>query len=108
MTPIVDLVRVYALRHQVFQTNTGARLVQLRALGVFTEKEYQELLQAYYYLMGMRLKKQARQLIDDLMPATNYLDPKELTQVEQVTLKEIFKVIADFQVKIKVSFTKAL
>ncbi|TPG63611.1 DUF294 nucleotidyltransferase-like domain-containing protein [Hymenobacter nivis] len=108
MTPIVDLVRVYALRHQVFQTNTGARLAQLRARGVFTEKEYQELLQAYYYLMGMRLKKQARQLIDDLMPATNYLDPKELTQVEQVTLKEIFKVIADFQVKIKVSFTKAL
>ena len=42
------------------------------------------------------------------MPATNYLDPKELTQVERVTLKEIFKVIADFQVKIKVSFTKAL
>jgi len=108
MTPIVDLVRVYALRHQVFATNTGARLGELCRLGVFTEKEYQELLQAYYYLMGMRLKKQARQLIDDLMPATNYLDPKELTQVERVTLKEIFKVIADFQTKIKVSFTKAL
>ncbi len=108
MTPIVDLVRVYALRHQVFQTNTGERLAQLRERGVFTDKEYQELLQAYYYLMGMRLKKQARQLIDDLMPATNYLDPKELTQVERVTLKEIFKVIADFQVKIRVSFTKAL
>jgi CBS domain-containing protein len=28
--------------------------------------------------------------------------------VEQVTLKEIFKVIADFQLKIKVGFTKSL
>ncbi|MCR5887558.1 hypothetical protein LRS06_07160 [Hymenobacter sp. J193] len=31
-----------------------------------------------------------------------------LTQVEQVTLKEIFKVISDFQLKIKVGFTKTL
>lgn len=108
MTPIVDLVRVYALQRQLTETNTGARLARLRELGVFKEREYEELLQAYYYLMGMRLKKQARQLISDRRAATNYLDPKTLTQVEQVTLKEIFKVISDFQVKIKVAFTKAL
>ncbi|WP_044002483.1 DUF294 nucleotidyltransferase-like domain-containing protein [Hymenobacter swuensis] len=108
MSPIVDLVRVYALRHQVFETNTGQRLARLRELGVFKEKEYQELLQAYYYLMGMRLQKQARQLINDREAPTNYLDPSTLTQVEQVTLKEIFKVIGDFQLKIKVSFTKSL
>ncbi|RAK69503.1 DUF294 nucleotidyltransferase-like domain-containing protein [Hymenobacter edaphi] len=108
MTPIVDLVRVYALQQQVPGTNTGERLARLRELGVFKEREYEELLQAYYYLMGMRLKKQARQLISDRRAATNYLDPKTLTQVEQVTLKEIFKVISDFQVKIKVAFTKAL
>ncbi|KAA9339475.1 CBS domain-containing protein [Hymenobacter busanensis] len=108
MTPIVDLVRVYALQHQIFSTNTGERLALLRERGVFRDQEYHELLQAYYYLMGMRLKKQARQLIDDRRTATNYLDPKSLTQVEQVTLKEIFKVITDFQLKIKVNFTKTL
>ena len=31
-----------------------------------------------------------------------------LTKVEQVMLKETFKVIADFQLKIKVGFTKTL
>ncbi|UOQ81556.1 DUF294 nucleotidyltransferase-like domain-containing protein [Hymenobacter sp. 5414T-23] len=108
MSPIVDLVRVYALKNQIFATNTGERLAQLRDKGVFTTKEYEELLQAYYYLMGMRLKKQARQISDDHTAPTNYLDPKQLTQVEQVTIKEIFKVISDFQLKIKVSFTKAL
>ncbi|RTQ51655.1 CBS domain-containing protein [Hymenobacter gummosus] len=109
MTPIVDLVRVYALKHQILGvTNTGERLARLRERGVLREQEYHELLQAYYYLMGMRLKKQARQLIDDRRAPTNYLDPKTLTQVEQVTLKEIFKVIGDFQLKIKVSFTKSL
>ncbi|MCA8830971.1 DUF294 nucleotidyltransferase-like domain-containing protein [Hymenobacter pini] len=107
MAPIVDLVRVYALQNRVFLTNTGERLARLRELGVFREQEYQELLQAYYYLMGMRLQKQARQLINDHAAPTNYLDPKKLTQVEQVTLKEIFKVISDFQVKIKVNFTKS-
>ena len=79
-----------------FATNTGQRLAALRQLGVFTEKEYQELLQSYYYLMGMRLKNQASEMINDKLPPSNYLDPKKLTNVERVTLKEIFKVITDF------------
>ena len=108
MSPIVDLVRVFSLKHRIFATNTGQRLAALRQLGVFTEKDYQELLQSYYYLMGMRLKKQSVQMMHDKLPPDNYLDPKKLTKVERVTLKEIFKVIADFQLKIKVSFAKQL
>jgi len=108
MSPIVDLVRVFSLQHRVFATNTGQRLAALRQLNVFSEKDYQELLQSYYYLMGMRLKKQSVQMMQDKMAPDNYLDPKKLTKVERVTLKEIFKVIADFQVKIKVSFAKQL
>jgi len=108
MTPIVDLVRVYALKHRIFLTNTGERLEALKEQQVFTEKESQELLHAYYYLMGMRLKKQAVQIINDRTAPDNYLDPNKLTKVEQVTLKEIFKVISDFQVRIKVVFTKSL
>ncbi|WP_299708571.1 DUF294 nucleotidyltransferase-like domain-containing protein [uncultured Pontibacter sp.] len=108
MTPIVDLVRAYALRNRIFLTNTGERLEALAQMGIFTEKERQELLQAYYYLMGMRLKKQAIQIIDDRKAPDNLLDPKTLTKIEQVTLKEIFKVIGDFQTKIKVSFMETL
>ncbi|HEX8327224.1 MAG TPA: DUF294 nucleotidyltransferase-like domain-containing protein [Hymenobacter sp.] len=108
MSPIVDLVRMYALKHRIFATNTGERLEALKALGVFKEREAHELLQSYYYLMGVRLKKQAVQIISDHTTPDNYLDPKSLTKVEQVTLKEIFRVIADFQVKIKVGFTKSL
>jgi CBS domain-containing protein len=100
-------VRVFALKNRVFATNTGQRLGALRQLNVFTEKEYQELVQAYYYLMGMRLKKQAVQMQAKQQP-DNYLDPKSLTKVERVTLKEIFKVIDDFQLKIKVNFAKLL
>ncbi|MGI4874103.1 MAG: DUF294 nucleotidyltransferase-like domain-containing protein [Janthinobacterium lividum] len=108
MSPIVDAIRVYALQNRVFATNTGQRLTALRQLGVFSEKDYQELLQSYYYLMGMRLRKQSIQMMHDKLPPDNYLNPKTLTKVEQVTLKEIFKVIGDLQLKIKVSFAKAL
>ncbi|MFD3001549.1 DUF294 nucleotidyltransferase-like domain-containing protein [Pontibacter toksunensis] len=108
MTPIVDLVRVYALQNRIFKTNTGERLEALLEKGVFKETEYQELMQSYYYLMSMRLKKQAVQIINDKTPPENFIDIRSLTKIEQVTLKEIFKTIANFQTNIKVKFTNAL
>lgn len=108
MTPIVDLVRVYALKHRVFTTNTGERIAALQEMGIFQEKECRELLQSYYYLMSMRLRKQAVQIIDDKSEPDNYLDPTQLTKVERVTLKEIFKVIEGFQQRIKLVFTRSM
>ncbi|WP_242917624.1 DUF294 nucleotidyltransferase-like domain-containing protein [Pontibacter liquoris] len=108
MTPIVDLVRVHALKSRIFKTNTGERLVALKDLGVFTEVQYHELMQSYYYLMSMRLRKQATQIIHDKVEPENYIDLQSLTKIEQVTLKEIFKIIADFQTSMKVKFTNSL
>lgn len=108
MTPIVDLVRVYALKHRIFKTNTGERLEALREEGVFSETQYQELFQSYYYLMGLRLRKQASQIMNDKVDPDNYLDIQSLTKIEQVTLKEIFKTISNFQTGIKVQFTNNL
>ena len=108
MAPIVDLVRVYALRNKIFKTNTGERIEALKDSGVFSDKQFHELLQAYYYLMGMRLKKQAKQIINDKAEPENFIDPKSLTKIEQVTLKEVFKVIKDFQLKIKIEFTNTI
>ncbi len=57
MTPIVDLVRVYALKNKIFEVNTGERLKALKAKGIFAEAAYHELAQSYYFLMSLRLKK---------------------------------------------------
>lgn len=108
MTPIVDLVRIYALKHLVFRTNTGARIQELYALKVFNEKEYNELMQSYYYLMGMRLKMQSEHIIRDKNKPHNYIDPSKLTKIERATLKQIFKIIENFQLRIKIEFTKSL
>ncbi|MDB5246813.1 MAG: signal transduction protein [Segetibacter sp.] len=108
MTPIVDLVRVYALQNRIFEVNTGERLKALKAKGVFTETSFNELSQAYYLLMGMRLKHQANQIINDKKEPDNFIDLNGLTKIEQATLVEIFKVIGNFQSRIRIYFTNNL
>jgi len=108
MTPIVDLVRVYALQQKILRTNTGERLQALREQGVFTEEDYHELMQAYYYLMGMRLRYQAQQIIFNQQEPHNYISPDALTKIELVTLKEIFRVIGKFQQRIRIIFTRTM
>jgi CBS domain-containing protein len=108
MTPIVDLVRVYALKNRVFEVNTGERMKALRQLDVFNDTAFNELYQSYYFLMSMRLKMQAIQIIHDKKEPDNYIDLSSLTKIERVTLKEIFKVIGNFQSRIKIEFTNSL
>ncbi len=108
MTPIVDLVRIYALKNRVFEVNTGERLKALQQIGVFTETEFMELTQSYYFLMSMRLKNQANQIIHQKSEPDNYIHINNLTTIEEATLKEIFKIIKNFQLGIKVRFTNRL
>lgn len=105
MTPIVDLVRVYALKNRIFESNTGERLKALKDKQVFTESEVTELLQSYYYLMGLRLKTQSQQIIEHHLPPDNYITPQQLTKIDQLTLREIFKTIENFQLRIRMHFT---
>jgi CBS domain-containing protein len=105
MTPIVDLVRVHALQNRIFGENTGERLKALTEKGIFKEKQFHELIQSYYYLMSLRLKNQAKQIINDKTEPDNYIDLNSLTRIEMVTLKEIFKTIENFQMGIKMKFT---
>lgn len=108
MTPIVDLVRIYALKNRIFEVNTGERLKALQRAGVFTETELQELTQSYYFLMSMRLKSQANQIIHDKSYPDNYIHLEKLTSIEEATLIEIFKIIKNFQLGIKLRFTNRL
>jgi CBS domain-containing protein len=108
MRPIVDLARVYALKHRIFETNTSNRIAALKEKGVFSAEEAQELTHAFDYLMSLRLENQTLSILDQNRKPKNYLKIKELTKVQQVTLIEIFKVIEEFQARIKLSFTRSL
>ena len=67
-----------------------------------------QLKQLYDYLMGVRLKKQVARIISDYAAPDNCFDSSTLIKAEPVTRKEIFQVIADFQLKSKVGFTKTV
>lgn len=109
MTPIVDLARVYALQNRIFQKeNTGERLKALKELGVFTDQQFEELSQSYYYLMGLRLKHQAKLITEENIAPNNFIEIDTLTKIEKVTLVEIFKTIQNFQSGIRMKFTNSL
>ncbi|NVJ84836.1 MAG: CBS domain-containing protein [Algoriphagus sp.] len=108
MRTMVDLARVYALKYQIEETNTLERLFKLKDRGVFSEAESQELIHAFSYLMAMRLENQAELLLAGSSKPLNWIRMEKLTKVQNVTLIEIFKVIRDFQARIRISFTKSL
>ncbi len=104
MTPIVDLVRMLALKNRVIETNTGKRMQRLHAGGFLNDNQYKELMHAYYYMMGMRLKQQTSYILQQFTMPTNLVEPDKLAKVEQATLREIFKYIKDFQTTIHLEF----
>ncbi|CAM3576911.1 DUF294 nucleotidyltransferase-like domain-containing protein [Sphingobacterium prati] len=105
MTPIVDLVRVYALKNRIYEENTGGRLKALLDLAIFTQEQYDELHQSYYYLMSLRLRNQTNQIRIAKLNPNNYIPIDSLTKIEKATLKEIFKTIHNFQIGIRLKFT---
>ncbi len=104
MTPIVDFARINALHHNIADTNTQERIYQLHLKKILNQNEYDELNQAYNYLMQQRLLCQINQIEKGKTPE-NYINPKKLSRIEQTLLKEIFKRIEGVQTRLNLDFT---
>ena len=105
MMPIVDFARIHALYQKIEETNTLERLNQLHRKRVFQQQEYNELEQAYSFLMQLRFIRQVTAVLDDKDKPSNYLNPKKLSGIEQKMLKEIFKKIENVQSQLSFTFT---
>ena len=104
MTPIVDLARIYALKHGISETSTFSRLLKLEADGHITPSEYRELSLVYRSLLEQRFKHQLLTLNEGGVP-DNHVNPKELTEMEQAVLREAMSQITSFQSKMSFDFT---
>jgi CBS domain-containing protein len=104
MTPIVDFARIYALKNGIEETNTQDRLSQLYLKNVLTWQDYNEIDQAYSFMMQLRFVRQVASVIDEKSKPNNYINPKKLSRIEQTMLKEIFKKIEKIQVKLSFDF----
>jgi CBS domain-containing protein len=105
MLPIVDLARIYALNHEIVETNTRERIHSLYLKKVFSAQEYNEIDKAYSFLMQLRFVRQINAVIEENTKPDNYINPKKLSRIEQKMLKEIFTRIEKFQERLEFDFT---
>lgn len=105
LMPIVDLARIYGLRHRVAETHTLDRLERLRQKNVLTPEQFHEMEHAYNHLMQQRFVQQARTMASANGDADNTVDLRNVPRIEHQTLKEIFKRIQAFQSRLEFDFT---
>ncbi|MEL6132750.1 MAG: DUF294 nucleotidyltransferase-like domain-containing protein, partial [Bacteroidota bacterium] len=103
MQTITDFARIYALQEKLNASNTGDRLRSLRQAQILQDGEFRELHQAYYFMMRLRLVHQTQQILSHQAP-DNLIPVEELSKIEQVTLREIFKVVEKYQRRLSIVF----
>jgi CBS domain-containing protein len=87
MMPLVNFARLYALRHEVERTGTMDRLDRLHEAGVLSASSHAEFEATYSFLMGLRLRHQARLAVQGLAP-DNHVNPKDLNDLEQAMVRK--------------------
>jgi CBS domain-containing protein len=105
MLPVVDYARVYALKHGLSETNTLERLRQLMQKGILPAKDYNEIEQGYSFLMQLRLVRQVAAIFEEGVAPDNFINPQDLSGIEQRLLKEIFIRIGNLQTRLSFDFT---
>ena len=104
LLPVVDLARIYALKHRIVQTNTLTRLFRLYTKHVIDNKQYIDLVQSYNYAMHLRFLRQITTIVDEERQPDNYINPQNLSYLDNAMLKEVFKKIEQIQQKLKSDF----
>jgi signal-transduction protein with cAMP-binding, CBS, and nucleotidyltransferase domain len=105
LLPLVGFVRIHTLNNQLNQTNTIERLEVLTDKHIFVPERRNELLQIYNFLMQLRLKYQAISLLENESPE-NIIEYKNLSHIEQNTLKKSHKEISELQLELSLSFKR--
>ncbi|WP_461209718.1 putative nucleotidyltransferase substrate binding domain-containing protein [Desulfocurvus sp. DL9XJH121] len=104
LTPFVDFARLFALRHGIRETNTLDRLEILREQRHVAPDLAVEAVEAYEFLMQLRLVHQMGQINRGQAP-DNRMNPAHLSDLEKQTLKEAFGVVNGLQAFIKDVFS---
>ena len=91
-----DIVRLYALAAGLTVPSTPGRLEQLKGSSSLSDKDNQNLLEAWQFLTQLRMNAQMYRQEGSKIPA-NSVDPESLSTLQRRQLKAAFKVIKDCQ-----------
>ncbi len=103
MMPIVSFARLYALRHQINQTNTLKRIEALAERNIILPSSRDEITTAYDFLMQLRLQNQLAAIQAGKSP-NNLIHPGKLGYIQQEMLKQAFAQISIIQKRVGFDF----
>ncbi|WP_446009777.1 DUF294 nucleotidyltransferase-like domain-containing protein [Candidatus Electrothrix sp.] len=103
ITPFVNFARILALRHNIRETNTLARLHVLAKEGILDETLWATAVDAYEMQMQLRIIHQLNQIEADKQP-DNHIAPDELSELEKRMLRDAFEVIDRLHSVLKTMF----
>lgn len=100
---VANLARVFALKCTPYVRNTEERLQVAMDNGLLSQSHFHDLINAYRYLMRLRLAHQVAQIRMQQEP-DNHLNPKALPALDLVLAKESVQIIQLFQKRLDTRF----
>jgi CBS domain-containing protein len=94
--PLMHGVRAFALERRLTETNTVERIRSLQGLGVFDKPQAQQLIDAFNYLLGLRLSSRLEKArLHE--PLDNFVRVDTITKLERDLLKDSLQIVKRFK-----------
>lgn len=96
VVPVTDIARIYALKGELTEVNTRARIEAAEAAGIVSVSGARDLIEAYDLIARLRLENQAA-LVKAGRKPDNFLAPSDLSDFERSHLRDAFVVVRTMQ-----------
>jgi CBS domain-containing protein len=93
ITPLVDMIRLFALEEGVCETSTMERIDALRDRHAVVRQYADDLMHVFEFVMHLRVQHHYTQAKAGRIP-NDFINPSSLVKLERNTLKEVFHFIA--------------
>lgn len=100
---IVTFARLYAMKNKINETSTLLQLDAIKSLGIILDSKHRDIVAAFETLMRLRLWNQVLSIKSN-QQLDNWIDPDQLSHLEETILIECFKEIDDLHTLIERDF----
>ncbi len=90
--PIVNSIRCLSFEKNINSVGTFERIKELNNSGLIDRAFAEELIEAYNFLLEIRLKERLYKINIGQQP-DNYINPQRLSKLERDLLKDVFKIV---------------
>lgn len=101
---IVGFARVFSIKNGLVETNTILRIEQLHKKGAINTSTYEEISEAYDYLMKLRFRHQVG-MIDAGEKPDNFIRIDDLSHLDKTMLKKTFAQVSSMQKSLSYTFS---